>query len=114
MLKSEIEYLGHMKKECDYLLKTSENLTEDEFYNNETFKRSFTRSLEIIGEASKRVDLDFRLKYNSIAWSDMAKTRDKIIHHYEGVDYELVWEIVTTNIPELQFQLEQIINEHKN
>ena len=44
----------------------------------------------------------------------MAKTRDKIIHHYEGVDYELVWEIITTNIPELQFQLEQIINEHNN
>ena len=114
MLKSEIEYLGHMKKECDYLLKIANNLSEDEFYENETLQRAFTRSLEIIGEASKRVDLDFRLKYNSIAWSDMAKTRDKIIHHYEGVDYELVWQIISTDIPELQFQLEQIINEHKN
>ncbi len=42
----------------------------------------------------------------------MAKTRDKIIHHYEGVDYELVWRIITELIPELQFQIEQIINEY--
>ena len=114
MLKSEIEYLRHIKKECDYLLKTSENLLENSFYEDETLKRAFTRCLEIIGEASKRVDLDFRLKYNSIPWSDMAKTRDKIIHHYEGVDYELVWDIITTSIPELHFQIEQIIKEYDN
>jgi uncharacterized protein with HEPN domain len=114
MLKSEIAYLRHIKKECDYLIKTSKNLKEDDFYIDETLKRAFTRCLEIIGEASKRVDSNFRLKYSSIPWSDLAKTRDKIIHHYEGVDYELVWGVITTNIPELHFQIEQIINEHDN
>jgi uncharacterized protein with HEPN domain len=114
MLKYEIEYLRHIKKECDFLIDTSINLIESDFYENEILKRAFTRCLEIIGEASKRVTIDFRLKYNSIPWGEMAKTRDKIIHHYEGVDYELVWEIITTSIPELHFQIEQIINEHDN
>jgi len=112
MLKSEIEYLRHIKKECDYLILTSIDIKEEEFYNNETLKRAFTRCLEIIGEATKRINQDFRLKYKTVPWSDMAKTRDKIIHHYEGVDYELVWRIITELIPELQFQIEQIINEY--
>ena len=114
MSKSDIEFLNHIKKECEYLLKSSTNFSEDDFYKDETLQSAFTRSLEIIGEASKRVNLDFKLKYNSVAWSDMARTRDKIIHHYDGVDYELIWDIVKTNIPELQHQLEQIINEHNN
>jgi uncharacterized protein with HEPN domain len=112
MLKSELEYLRHIKKECDFLLETSKNLIEEDFYKDEILKRAFTRCLEIIGEASKRVDLDFRLKYNAVPWSDMAKTSDKIIHHYEGVDYELVWEIITTEIPGLHFQIELILKEH--
>lgn len=114
MLKSEIEYLKHIKKECDYLILHSQNLLEVAFYEDETLKRAFTRCLEIIGEASKRVNEDFRLKYYTIPWRDMAKTRDKIIHHYEGVDYELVWEIIKNNIPELHFQIEEIIKEYNN
>ena len=114
MSKSDIEFLKHIKKECDYLLKTSINLTEKSFYNDETLQRAFTRCLEIIGEASKRVDLEFRQKYNVIPWKEMAGMRDKIIHYYEGVDYSLVWFTVTDKIPELQFQLEQIIKEHNN
>ena len=44
----------------------------------------------------------------------MAKLRDKIIHHYQGVDYETIWNIITQEIPELHFQIEQIIKEHDN
>lgn len=114
MSKSDIEFLNQIKKECDYLQKTSINLSENSFYNDETLQRAFPRCLEIIGEVSKRVDLDFRHKYPVIPWKEMAGMRDKIIHYYEGVDYSLVWFTVIDKIPELQFQLEQIINEHNN
>ena len=67
-----------------------------------------------IGEATKNLNQDFRLKYNSVPWSYMAKLRDKIIHHYQGVDYETIWNIITQEIPELHFQIEQIIKEHDN
>ena len=42
----------------------------------------------------------------------MAKLRDKIIHHYQGVDYETIWNIITQDIPALHFQIEQIIEEY--
>lgn len=63
MLKSDIQFLRHIIKECDYLLSFSNNLVSQDFYNDETLKRSFTRSLEIIGDATKRVSTDFRLAY---------------------------------------------------
>ena len=112
MSKSDVEFLNHIKKECDYLLKFSKNLSEEDFYKDETLQRAFTRCLEIIDEASKRVDLEFRSKYPLIPWKEMAGMRDKIIHYYEGVDYSIVWITIVNKIPELHFQIAKIINEH--
>lgn len=109
----EIEFIKHIFIEINYIQTTIENLEEEVFYNDETLKRAITRSLEIIGEATKNLSVDFRFKYNSVPWSYMAKLRDKIIHHYQGVDYETIWNIVIQEIPELHFQIEQIIKEHK-
>lgn len=113
MPKSDKVYLEHIKKEAGYIIQFIENKTEDDFYDDELLKRAVTRSLEIIGEASKRVNSDFRLKYNTVSWSEMAKMRDRIIHHYEGVDYEIVWNTITNDIPELYFRIEEILKQHK-
>ena len=110
----EIEYIKHIFIEINYIQNVVEKLNEEEFYNDETLKRVIIRALEIIGEATKNLDIDFRLKYNSVPWSYMAKLRDKIIHHYQGVDYETIWNIITQEIPELHFQINQIIKEHNN
>ena len=115
MLKSdEIEFIKHIFIEINYIQTIVEKLDEEDFYNDETLKRAITRALEIIGEATKNLNQDFRLKYNLVPWSYMAKLRDKIIHHYQGVDYETIWNIITQEIPELHFQIEQIIKEHDN
>jgi uncharacterized protein with HEPN domain len=87
---------------------------EEDFYKNETLQRAFTRCLEIIGEASKRVNSDYRNKYSVIPWKEMAGMRDKIIHYYEGVDFAIVWFTIKNRIPELHFQIEQIIKQHDN
>lgn len=89
------------------------NINEDDFYKNEILKRAITRAFEIIGEATKNLNDDFRLKYDNVPSSYMAKLRDKIIHHYQGVDYEMIWNISKEEIPELKFQMEQIVEEHK-
>ncbi len=113
MLKSDVEFLKHIEKECVFLIKFSANLSEEAFYKDEILQRAFTRCLEIIGEASKRVDVDFRNKYPLIPWKEMAGMRDKIIHYYEGVDYSIVWVTIINKIPEIHFQIEQIIKEQK-
>jgi len=72
--------------------------------------RAFSRSLEIIGEAVKKLPDDLRVKYPQIDWKDIAGMRDILIHDYFGVDYELVWDVVKNEIPTLRFQIEQIID----
>ena len=110
----EIEFIRHIFVEIDYIQTTIEKVVEEDFYKDETLKRAITRSLEIIGEAIKNLTIEFRLKYNSVPWSYMAKLRDKIIHHYQDVDYETIWNIISLEIPQLHFQIEQIIKEHDN
>lgn len=114
MLKSEIEYLRHIKEESTFIIEHTSSISEDDFHSNLVLKKAIVRSFEVIGEATKRVSFDFRAKYYAIPWKEMAGLRDKLIHDYTGVDYPLVWKISQESIPELDFQIEQIIKEHDN
>ncbi len=67
------------------------------------------RSLEIIGEAAKQVPEDFRNQHPNVQWKSMAGMRDRLIHAYFGVDYEIVWDVVQTRIPELRQQIASIL-----
>lgn len=87
-------YLLHIADEIDYLLESSAGLTRDIFLENKTLKRSFVRSLEIIGEATKKLPDDFRQQYPQIPWKKMAGMRDRLIHEYFGIDYNVVWDVV--------------------
>jgi uncharacterized protein with HEPN domain len=63
------------------------------------------RSLEIIGEAAKKVPEEFRAQYPTVEWRAMAGMRDRLIHDYLGVDYELVWDVVQNRIPDCGLRL---------
>lgn len=67
------------------------------------------RSLEIIGEATKKVPEDFRAKHPTVEWRAMAAMRDRLIHDYFGVDFELVWDVVQRRVPELRTQIASIL-----
>jgi len=101
--------LGEMLKEIGRKW-CSENLELNDFISNQTLTRAFSRSLEIIGEATKKLPRKFKEDHPEIEWKGMAGMRDKLIHDYFGVDYELVWDIITTKIPELQDQINDLLN----
>lgn len=71
MSKEPVIYLRHIAEECSYILSVSNGLSKEAFLNDETLKRAIVRSLEIIGEATKRVPAEFRentVPYNGKAW----------------------------------------------
>lgn len=110
MPKEPIEYVKHIRDECSYLLSIVEgNLSKDEFLQNETLKRAAVRSLEIIGEASKKIPADFKVRWNSITWKNMAGMRDRLIHDYIGVNYSIVWDVMKNKIPALNQQIIEVI-----
>ena len=102
MSRSVIEYFEHINNELNYLLQKSQGLDFDTFIDDETLKRAFSRSLEIVGEAVKNVPEEIRFEYPEVEWKAMAGMRDKLIHHYFGVDYELVWDIIETEKKKLK------------
>ena len=87
----------------------SASLTLERFSTDETLRRAFVRSLEVIGEAAKKVPDDHRARHSSVEWRSMAGMRDRLIHDYFGVDYDLVWDVVQNRIPELRRQLVAIL-----
>lgn len=103
------DYLRHIVVEADYLIAHSRGLTWEHFSHDETLRRAFVRSLEIIGEAAKKVPGGFRAQHPNIEWRSMAGMRDRLIHDYFGVDYELVWDVVRNRIPELRRQLAAVL-----
>lgn len=110
MPKDAIEYLRHINDECSYILSVS-NLTYYEFLDDETLKRAVVRSLEIIGEATKKLPEDFRQKHTNVNWKNMAGMRDKLIHDYIGIDYAIVWDVMQNKIPELSKGIKNIVAE---
>jgi uncharacterized protein with HEPN domain len=101
MSLSAREYAQHIRDETSYLLQASKGLTQRSFTADETLKRACVRSLEIIGEAVKKLPAEFKASYPQIEWRSIAGMRDRLIHAYFGVDYELVWDVLVNKIPVL-------------
>ena len=78
------------------------NINESEFHVNKEKKYAVVRALEIIGEAVKNLSKELRAKHKEIPWKEIAGMRDKLIHWYFGIKWELVWETVKNKIPELK------------
>lgn len=112
-MKSSISYCEHILAEAEYLTMTAAGMSLANFLADETLKRAFVRSLEIIGEAVKQIPDDFRAENPQVEWRKMAGTRDKLIHDYLGVDYELVWDIARNKIPDLRVAMLEIIARSK-
>lgn len=110
-MKQNLPYLKHIRDEINFILKETETLDYGKFISNELLKRGCTRSFEIIGEAVKNISDEFKNKHKDIDWRKIAGMRDRIIHYYFGVNYNIVWKTIKEKIPELKEKVEKIIEE---
>jgi uncharacterized protein with HEPN domain len=106
---SSLELLRHMLDEASYLATTSAAMTAAQFHHDETAKRAFARSIEIIGEATKKLPTELRQRHPDLNWRAMAAMRDRLIHDYFGVDYAIVWDVASRLAPTLSGQMRTVI-----
>jgi uncharacterized protein with HEPN domain len=115
MKKDSLIYIEHIYTCIQKVIHYTQNFDENMFLENELVQDAVIRNFEIIGEATKNLDHDFRLKYPQIEWKKIAGMRDKLIHDYIGVDLWAVWNVVEKILPTLKIQIESIlIEENKN
>jgi len=101
----------HILDESEYLTATSQSLELNKVINDPHLQRSFIRSLEVIGEATKNLSKDLKDNHPEIEWRKIAGMRDKLIHYYFGVDWDVVWDVVKNKLPALRTQIEGLIRE---
>jgi uncharacterized protein with HEPN domain len=109
MLPSTVELLRDILREAEFLETQAERNTRGSFLADEVLKRAFVRSIEVIGEATKKVPEDTRLEYSTVEWRKMAGMRDRLIHDYGGVDYLIVWDVAANKAAELAANLRPIV-----
>ena len=108
-MKHDDVFLKHILEETSFLLKEISPLSSRQLTDNEVSKRACARSLEIIGEAAKRLAKEQTDKYKRIPWRSIAGMRDFLIHDYGDVDFNAVWDIIKSDLPRLKDQMKEII-----
>lgn len=103
-----------MLDEISYIEDVLSSTDKARFLSDQTLKRSFVRSIEIIGEAARKIPDNFRARHSDIDWKRITGMRDKLIHDYFGVDYTIVWDVAINKLPELKQKITQIVESEEN
>jgi uncharacterized protein with HEPN domain len=109
MKKEPKIYLLHIIKAISAIEHHIQGINEEQFSENEVLQGFVERKLEVIGEATKRLPDELKKQYPTIPWADMAGMRNVIIHEYEDVDTNIVWDTVTQHLLAVKKQVENIL-----
>ncbi len=109
MKKDDLVYVDDILGAIKKIRKYSKGVTEDEFVKNGMLVDAVIRNLEIIGEASSRLSPSFRNENKEIEWRKIVGMRNRIIHSYDTVDHEIVWDVLKHDLPELEGKLKKLI-----
>ena len=108
MHKEDITYIEHILLCMTKIKKYMKGISKQKFINDELIQDAVIRNFEIIGEASKKVSPEFRKKFSNVPWKEISGMRDKLIHHYMGVDIEVIWNTIKQDLPMLEKELKAI------
>ncbi len=112
--RSNIVYIQHMQDALQKIIGYSSSHSYNDLLREEWDQDAVMRNLEIIGEAANNLDESFRGKYSEIPWRKIIDFRNVVVHHYADLDLEVVWQIITTDIPPLKKKIESILSEEKD
>lgn len=101
-------YLYDILESCEKIETYVSGVTEAEFANNKMLQDALVRNIEIIGEASKNLSEELRGANPQIAWREIMRMRDKIVHHYFRVNLDVVWQTSTEDISELKNSISEL------
>ena len=99
----------HMLDSARQAVEFTDGRSRESLDDDAMLRLAIIRLLEILGEAAKAVSPELKDRYQDVPWRQAARTRDRLIHAYFDVEMDIVWEIVTQDLPPLVVALEQLI-----
>lgn len=112
MSKRDLQLLlEDMLESATKIRKYTKGQNYDGFIRDDKTVDAVIRNFEIIGEAANRMDPDFQTQNPEIEWKRIRGFRNRIVHNYFGVDYEIVWSIIKNDLDSLIYQLKSIIDD---
>lgn len=101
-------YLKDIETSIKRIEKYAKGLSFNSFKNDQKTVDAVIRNLEVIGEAVSNIPKEFKARYSDIPWRKIIDMRNKVIHEYFGVDFEILWETIQEDIPELKKKINKI------
>ena len=109
MPKDDTVYVGHMLDSARAAAGKAQGLDRAAFDDDENLRLALAHLIQTIGEAARRVSDDFRRSHSEIPWKAIIGMRHKVVHDYLHVDFDIVWDVVTTDLPTLIVALDEIV-----
>jgi uncharacterized protein with HEPN domain len=111
MKKDDRIYLDHILDSFSKILQYLDGVSYAVFLESEEKQDAVIRKIEVAGEATKRLSVTLREKYDHIPWRAIAGMRDKLIHDYLDVDIDTVWATASEDIPRLITEIESVLQQ---
>jgi uncharacterized protein with HEPN domain len=109
-VKNKDIYLSDILSAIESIEGFVKGMDAEKFAKDDKTSSAVIRKFEIIGEAVKKVDQSLRDNTTDIPWKEMAGMRDKLIHFYSGVDYNLVWQTIKIRLPQVKESIKKLLS----
>jgi len=109
MNKDPSIFAKHILESIEKIESYAKNLTKEKLTKDTKIQDAIIRRIEVIGEAAKNLPNSFKGSHPEVEWGEIIRTRDKITHHYFGVDLNIVWDIIKRNLPALKRKIIAIL-----
>ncbi len=110
-MKPNIRVL-HIRDAIERIQKATHNVSYLDLSCNDILMRAVVYDVMVIGEASKKLPEDLKTTYSDIPWKNISGTRDKLVHDYFDIDTDIVWNIITHELPELKGAIDEYISKN--
>lgn len=113
MLREHLLFLQDIRSSCNKIMTYTNAYSRQTFFQSPMVYDATLHNITIIGEAVKQIPDAIRTQYPEIEWRNIGRMRDIVIHHYFGIDENIVWDVVQNKIPVLLEQVEKILADNK-
>ena len=107
--KEPLIFINHILESISLIEDFSKGLTKEKMIDDKLRQNAIIRQIEIVGEAVKNLPKDFVAEHPAVNWKDIAGMRDKIIHQYFDINFDIVWGVLKEDIPTLKGQIKKIL-----